>query len=358
LLRLFASHQLLASGGALERLCVRLCRPGDHGVADGGSPQEVEVTLGERLGSGGTSDVYAVSSIDDFDGGGGGGGGGGGPPAEGDALKVARYTSARVASDFLSERTVLEALAACGAAAAGLVPWCVGHGERARDALHARAGAAADAAAWPVLFLRPRGEPLSAWVATAVAAAAAAAAVRGGAEAAAAVAAARRECATAVVLRVLDAVAAAHGKGWVHCDVRPSNIVVAPGAGGALLVDWGAACKRGDLNSRGVAAFADPRVLRERGVAANPHIDALAALFTWLAIAFGDGCAAPWLYERQFCEEAALGEARRGWIEQHWAPFSEAVAELEAMDGRSRSDAVALARACVEKTARADTARG
>jgi hypothetical protein len=131
--------------------------------------------------------------------------------------------------------------------------------------------------------------------------------------------------------------------------VRPSNIVVAAG-GLALLVDWGAACKLGTPNSRGVAAFADARVLRARGgVAAHPHIDALAALFTWLAIAFGDSCAAPWLDERQHGDEAALREARRLWIGENWAPFSEAVAELEGMDGRSKGDAVALARGCVAK---------
>jgi hypothetical protein len=153
LLRLFASHQLLAGGGALERLCARLHQCGPGAAGGGGQGGEVVIQLGERLGCGGTSDVYAVSSIDAGGGGGGGGGGdgggggGGGPPAEGTVLKVARHASARVVSDFFSERAVLEELAARGAAVAGLVPLCVAHGERARDALHARAVEAAGVAA-------------------------------------------------------------------------------------------------------------------------------------------------------------------------------------------------------------------
>jgi hypothetical protein len=131
--------------------------------------------------------------------------------------------------------------------------------------------------------------------------------------------------------------------------VRPANVVV--GARGAVLVDWGIARPLGmPLKQCGVAAFCDARVWAGGGVTARPHHDALAALYTWLAVAFGGGCAAPWL-----CGGARGdgddGAARREWVaaraarDARVARVARGIDALECMTGRSRpAEALAAAR--------------
>jgi serine/threonine protein kinase len=157
-------------------------------------------------------------------------------------------------------------------------------------------------------------------------------------------AAARRAAADAVLPRVLDALAAAHMAGWVHCDVRPANIVVA--GQGAVLVDWGIARAVGaPLESAGVEDFCDERIWRDRGVSARPHHDALAALFTWIVIAFGGDGGVPWT--------AGCCVARRAWISERAradasvARVARGIAALEVMTGRSNAaEGLAVARGC------------
>jgi hypothetical protein len=182
-------------------------------------------------------------------------------------------------------------------------------------------------------------------------AAAAAARVSEPEEAAAAASAAateaRRACADAVIRRVLDALEAAQRERLVHCDVRPDNIVVAGGA--PLLADWGCACAAGThIQGRGVAAFASTRVFVGTGVAATSSVDAAAALYTWLAIACGDGCVPPWMC-RGNSVERLLAERRR-WLEDaaadgdaRVAAVVHAVGELDAARGGGL-DALAVAR--------------
>jgi len=306
LLRVCASPRVLGDGGLLTKLSCRLHFAGDGAAAGvfalgGARPgRKISLCLASRLGSGGTSDVYKVSG------------------AAGDdcVLKVARVATKRVVNEFLAEQGALIALR--DAAAERLVPECVASGERAASLGALAALAGARSFPWPVLLLRPAGVPVAEWVTSRVESAAAAAAAAAGNEHscswAAAASAARVQCADEVVLRVLRALEAARAQRLVHCDVRPSNIVVAA-ADAACLVDWGIARKEGVLlKSCGVAAYADRRIFSDHGVAARPCFDVLAALFTWLAIACGEGCAAPWAGEAASAEGDEIFAARTQWI--------------------------------------------
>jgi hypothetical protein len=340
LLRLCGEPSLLGGGGrALTSLHVRLQSGGGPFLA---SPRTLTITLTSRVGSGGTSDVYSCDNAS---------GNRGGPLA----VKVARFSTERVAREFFAERAALLALR--GVAAAGLVPEVLAHGERA-DMAPRSSGVAT--LSWPVLLVSPLGEPLEAWVAKRARAAERAVVAMGGeaAAAAAAAAAARIAAADAVVHRVLDALAAAHAAGWVHCDVRPSNVVVAE-PHGACLVDWGAALQLGAaFSDRGVPAFSDARVFSARGVTARPHVDALAALYMWLAVALGQRCTAPWLVpgdgDEPITSDESLFLARESWLRARHdddcadgarvAAVVRAARSLERVDGRSSEDALALAR--------------
>jgi hypothetical protein len=271
----FAASQPPSGFSALARLCGSVAALGDAApleslradvvwAADGGGAPRVTVDfeLGLRLGCGGTSDAYEWT-------------------ADATAVvKVARCQTTEAIMGFAAEERALGFLR--HAASAGLVPKLLGVGSRTPDA---RAGAHGGGGAWPLLVMRPRGTPLAEWVAARVAAA-----PRRGARAA------RRAAASAVVGRVLDALAAAADVGVVHCDVRPANIVVVGDA--AVLVDWGCSVARGDeAVGRGVAAYADARVFAAAttSFAARPAQDVAGALYTWLAIACDAGCDAPWL---------------------------------------------------------------
>ena len=330
--RICAAPQRLGDGGALESLRIALRWAG-------GVEEERELHLGERLGSGGTSDVYECDSAD----------------TEGCVLKVARVATAGVAAEFDAERDAL--LSMPEAAAAGLVPHLVASGERLRDESHARVGAAAGAVPWPALLLRPRGVPLAAWLALRVESAAAEA---GAGDAAGAAASARLACADTALLRMLAALQEASSAGLVHCDVRPANVVVV--AGEVMLVDWGCVVAAGTrVQQCGVAAFVDARVFTKSGLRARTHLDVLAALYTWLTIVYGDGSIAPWeTSSRQ--ELSELFAARSSWMEaravgggdgargERGARVAQAARLLERMDARSHDTALGDAHACVEAT--------
>ena len=320
LFRICSNPQVLGSTRALERLGVTL-------TFEGGAPVDETLELGERLGSGGTSDVYACD-VDNVN----------------YVLKVARIATAGVASGFSQEQSALRAMQHAGAS--GLVPVCIASGRRHADG-RTRNINTASVASWPVLLLSPPGVPLASWVDSKVVSAVAS---MGVIDATSAAAAARIECADAVVLRVLDTLKAARDEGLVHCDVRPSNIVVVGDA--AMLVDWGVSCSRGArLKSRGVAAFADRRIFDRDGTVAQTSLDVTAALFTWLAIAFGCGCDAPW---GTITTPENLFLARTRWLNNicegtsRPARIAQAVRALEGANARSRADALVSARCAIE----------
>jgi hypothetical protein len=248
--------------------------------------------LGVRLGSGGTSDVYKCSAeVGVF----------AGMDEGGTGLlcvKVARVCTPLVQACFAQEARALQLLAEAGegsATQAGLVPRLVAVCSR----LHQPA--------WPLLLLWPAGESLGSWVEACVREEVTGGGGGGGggedgdqeeaAEIAAETAAAavvRARCATAVVLRILLALEAGANAGLVHCDVRPSNIVIGPD-GLAVLVDWGISRAVGaESKGCGVSTFADKRIFSQTTYAARPGQDVYGALLTWVCIARGIDCTAPW----------------------------------------------------------------
>ena len=304
-----ALHRLCAAPAAalaaetiLVQLSAQLLLPahpqqGEDG--DGGQSSSTLLALGARLGCGGSSDGYeCTAELSEA-------------AAEVRAplaVKVSRFTTETVQACFARERTALLALE--GAAARGLVPRLIASG--------ARQGGAAN---WPLLLLQPCGQSLPSWVAECVAASAASSSGGGGGgssgggggSAGKAVCAARAACASAVVKRLLDALEAAHAASLVHCDVRPSNVVVVRGAG-AMLVDWGISRASGEeARDCGVAAYADRRVFEQGSYQARPAQDVTGALLTWLCVAHSEQCDAPW---RTTGALETLFDARAAWLTQ------------------------------------------
>jgi hypothetical protein len=154
------------------------------------------------------------------------------------------------------------------------------------------------------------------WVAKRVAAAVLAAPAADAAAADAAASKERRVCARTATLRILDALEAAHAAGVIHCDVRPSNVVIVNDE--AMLVDWGSSRKRREESAGvGVAAFADSRVFEQTTYTARPTQDIFGALYTWLAIAFDIECAAPWLGDAlSRIGDGDMFAARKEWIKE------------------------------------------
>jgi len=270
-------------------------------------------------------------------------------------LKAPRFMTKYVQFSFAAEASSLEALA--GAAADGLVPTLVARGRRLPG--------------WPALLLQPCGQPLAEWVAGRAAAeagriaqpsAAAAGAekrvTRASTAALAKAAAARLACARAITLRVLDALERAHAKRIAHCDVRPSNVVVSYAMAGceenALLVDWGSSRGLGsDAHGCGVDAYADERVFSQGSFAARPAQDAAGALFTFLAVAFGPDCCAPWIAPGMK-READVFLERDKWLQQHSKGSTVIVCIADALvrvGSAACVDPCATARAAVESVA-------
>ena len=126
-------------------------------------------------------------------------------------------------------------------------------------------------------------------------------------------AAARVRLANLVCLDILGALEAAHSLSLIHCDVRPSNIVVG-GTGKAVLIDWGISRDASEESSGcGVAAYADERVYLQGSYNARPAQDLCALLHTWLSVAHSQSCSAPWLAGGLKSNDAMFA-ARKKWL--------------------------------------------
>jgi hypothetical protein len=83
-----------------------------------------------------------------------------------------------------------------------------------------------------------------------------------------------------------------------------------------MLVDWGAAaCSSKDSAARrGVLAYSASALDNEVLPPAHPAIDAAGALYTWLAVAYGRACVAPWLRSPAPGTDETMLRARQRWV--------------------------------------------
>ena len=245
------------------------------------------VELGERLGSGGTSDVYKCTEDRIL----GAYGDAPGLLLRECAAKIPRHTSAGMMGHFENERGVLHRLE---------VLRCP-HVPTSRLSMRVNMSARIGECSWPVLIVHPCGTPL----ATAIAVVATN--VR-----------ARREIGEKVIVCLTAALESCHAAGVVHVDVRPENIVLVmsttsagePRVERAVLVDWALSKPVGkDIAGMGQRHYAHDRVFMQETCAAAPWVDLVGAAYTWIAIVHGGagGCRAPW---------GALRE-RHAWIVAH-----------------------------------------
>jgi hypothetical protein len=262
---------LAAPLDVLNPTCAPLSRL--HAELPSGS---LELLLSERLGSGGFSDAYILSS--DV------------PGAEGRGcvLKVARWASDKMAAQYAQEARHLQALAT---AHAPHVPLLLAAGERSGGQR------------WPLLVLTPCCRPLATALDAHLALAASQQSKRE----------ARLQFARRVLLQTQEALRAAHALGIFHCDIRVDN-VLADESGNVCLIDWGLARGRGESAlGVGVPAFAlgaqfDGTVT---SCGACERVDLSAAVLLWLCVAYGRGCRAPW--PTAVTEQSAATE-RSEWL--------------------------------------------
>lgn len=80
-----------------------------------------------------------------------------------------------------------------------------------------------------------------------------------------------------VFLRVCEAVAFAHAQGVVHCDLKPSNVMIGE-FGEVLVMDWGVARAAGDVARAGTHGFMPPEQERGEPVDATADVYALGAM--------------------------------------------------------------------------------
>ncbi len=267
-----ALYRLLRLPGGPDHEVFVSCSPGASVLAEltatfeGDDDDGDTISLEARLGVGGISDVYKVAG------------------AGGGVVKYPRHTSTAVVHQFTNEFDVLKSI---GGDRKAKVPWGVELGSVLRTRFN-------ESVRWPVLRMKgPVGESLVA-------------AVAGCANQSA-----RVELANKVVGAVLRTLQAAHSAGFIHCDVRPANIVLAKDT--AYLVDWGVSRKRGvDARCQGVPAYAAPDVFTETArYRARAAMDVCGALCTWIAIVHGGASMeVPWI------DAATSGadEARMKWL--------------------------------------------
>lgn len=79
------------------------------------------------------------------------------------------------------------------------------------------------------------------------------------------------------LLRVCEAVAFAHARGIVHCDLKPSNVMVDQ-FGEVLVMDWGVASTVGAGAAAGTRGFMPPEQERGEAVDATADVFALGAI--------------------------------------------------------------------------------
>ena len=287
---LLAPESLFGGGAPLENL---------RAIITGTLPFEthaVTLAFGDRVGCGGSSDVYElVGGISST-----------ASAAAGCVVKVARSTTAAICQSFEAERGALLSLR--NASATGLVPELICVGSRDPDC------------AWPLLVLRPRGTQLQEWVQAYITRAAPTGATSADALSL------RRKCASIVARRLFEVLETSHAMKIVHCDVRPLNVVVVGDS--PMLVDWGSSRPVGTTASgSGVAAYSSQRIFEAGSCNARPAQDIAGVLYTWLCIAFDSGCVAPWL-SREHADDTAMFDARSAWIRAH-ALRDSTVAEIE-----------------------------
>ena len=61
------------------------------------------------------------------------------------------------------------------------------------------------------------------------------------------------EACTNIFMQILQSVKYAHNKGFIHCDIKPANIMVGP-FGEVMVLDWGVAQKPRAANTAKVLA--------------------------------------------------------------------------------------------------------
>jgi hypothetical protein len=239
--------------------------------------------LDSRLGCGGRCDAYRVSALDS----------GSGPPL---VLKLPRSANEAVTFDLTAEANALVELERAGAPDSA-VPRLAAQG--IRDLPSRCVDAHTSTLSWPVLLLSPAGIPLSTALVEALAA-------PGQTHHDV-----RRNLADVVVVGILRGLRATHGAGLVHCDVRPTNVIIVPdasGASGAMLVDYGMCRKKNAAWPRlGDRSFAALHASSRDNCAATAGLDLFSAALVWLAVAYGSGgsISTPW---------GALGNNVHNWL--------------------------------------------
>jgi hypothetical protein len=259
------------------------------------------ITLGTRLGCGGSSDVYDCSlPADSF------------PHAA--AVKLARAATAHVNTLFAAEGASLSSLSE---APPGAAPQLLCTGSRELP-VRAQVLPSGFSSPWPLLLLSPVGIPLGKALTEYVS---------GRADARAA----RHAFGDIIIRGVLHGLHVAHDKNILHCDVRPTNVVfvrTSSNLPAALLIDYGLSRAAGEnCSGLGVSDYAADCVFKQKTCAARARLDLIGAAFTWISCVYGDEtCRAPWSVRKELRAEWLSHEAKRDAM---LAGVVSAIAELE-----------------------------
>lgn len=154
----------------------------------------------------------------------------------------------------------------------------------------------------------------------------------------------RRAIAVLVLSSLCAALTAASSCGYLHGDVRPSNVILVDeddGSKSACLIDWGLAVQTGASQESmfgELAFFSDNKLQVTPG---SPWTSTLsddldAAVFTFLAILASKHCSAPWPCHFWQTPKDVIQE-RAEWIVEH---DSEALGALRACDDERARSAV------------------
>ena len=290
-----------------------------------------------RLGCGGSSDVYSIRGNDEY------------------VLKIARMASESVATCYVVEADCLEAFADSGCQH---LPRLIFVGARIFSSARPSGYAPPNAIDWPAMCIAPKGVLLSDWVERQQTTSASVHASES-ASASSPRQPVRVKCADEMLSHLLLALSVAHSKGLFHCDIRPRNIVVVPCAAPSsedgvqaasyVLVDWGLARRsRGECAGRGVSAYAPAATLQQTSCKARAALDLEAAVYTWLAVVYGNHrCDAPWIEPAQYAREE-LG-IRDEWLTNKGASdffVKRAATAVKALQKHKGTTKAALSFAC------------